>query len=342
VQIRTTLFVAVSVLALGATSCSVDDDSTTAVSTSVTTEETATTSTSVSPPPACEGADDEPTGSDTSIQDILDANGVTDQMVCDLGEVTDEAGYGLDNRNTNFEERQGFAAVVIDTCTEVAAGFQTWDEVIDADVATGAPFSDSQRLNGYLREVFCPALTADSAVDQRVPGPAEENAARGLGSTVDWYPSRYETLPESECVARFGTWISPFFGFQFDADTVMCTREPYRDNVVDPTNWVGLALSSPVDEDAAVATALAVLPEDTRIVDRLIGTNSDPSSSNTCVSIDAQSVSLGEITGDDGYVSILLYPDRQTDLGSSDVYGGTAQQVIVSTGRGNEDSDPVC
>lgn len=340
-RIRTTLLVAVSVLSLVAASCSSDDSSVSAAS-ATTSASAIETPTSVSPPPACEGAGDEPTDTDTSIQDVLDANGVTDQIVCDLGEVTDEAGYGLDNRKTTFEERQGFAALVIDTCTEVTAGFQTWEEVIDADVATGAPRSDSERLNGYLRDVFCPALSDEATVAERVPGLAVQNAARGLGSTVDWYPSQYETLHESECIARFGTWISPYFAFRFDANTVMCTREPYRDDNVDPTNWVGLALDSPADEAAALTIALAILPEDTRIKDRLTGTNSDPSSSNTCLSIDVQSDSLGEIVGDDGDASVLLYPDRQTDLGSSDVFSGTAQQVIVSTGHGNEDRDPVC
>lgn len=188
-RIRVGLVVAVYVLSISATSCSSDDGAESGVAESAS-QSTSAVSTSVSPPPACDGADAEPTDGDTSIQDVLDANGVTDKTVCDLGEVTDNAGYGFGNRSTTFEERQGFAGIATDTCSEVASGFQTWDDVIDADVATGAPRSDSELLNGYLSDVYCPALSPETALVEREPGQSKPtrvvgSCLRSIGTQVD-------------------------------------------------------------------------------------------------------------------------------------------------------------
>lgn len=123
---------------------------------------------------------------------------------------------------------------------------------------------------------------------------------------------------------------------------MLCASEPYRDRAGQPTTSAAIEFDSSVDEDVAVAMALSLLPEDAQIVDRLIGTNSDFSSSNTCVSIDVISRSLGDISGNKDTASILLYPDQQTDLGSSAMFSGTVRQVHLSTGQKNEDGDPAC
>jgi hypothetical protein len=48
--------------------------------------------------------------------------------------------------------------VIVGVCDDVASGQSTWSDQVAQDVATGAPVSAAQQMNGYLRDVFCPQV----------------------------------------------------------------------------------------------------------------------------------------------------------------------------------------
>lgn len=97
---------------------------------------------------------------DTSIQDALAERGVTDDMVRRLGAMADSTGYGYGPGTTlPFDQAQNFAVAVLVTCDQVVARTLTWDQAIRDDMSTGAPAGAAEKMNGYLRDVYCPALS---------------------------------------------------------------------------------------------------------------------------------------------------------------------------------------
>ncbi|WP_420879103.1 hypothetical protein [Rhodococcus sp. (in: high G+C Gram-positive bacteria)] len=280
---------------------------------------------------------------------------VTDDMVCGLGDVMDEAGYGFDNRASTFQERQGFASIELDTCRETASGYTSWDEVIDHEVAEGAPRSASTRLNGYLRDVYCPAVSDPAAAAPpsvaRTSEPFDSNGMRGIYSKIGWYDGRFEGLPATECTSRLGEFVfEEGRAYRFDDTTILCVTVPSsRRGGADAHIWnATLAFTTPHDEASALAKALQLVPDGAQMDSRMIATN--PEGPNTCLSVDYRSRPVEQLastaepnsTIDRGFVNVHLYSDRQTNLGSSSPYTGSANAAYVTTSRDNDSDGPVC
>ncbi|MCD2119617.1 MULTISPECIES: hypothetical protein [Rhodococcus] len=293
--------------------------------------------------------------SDGSVEDRLAAAGVSDALVCELGARADGAGYGLDGRATTFAQRQDFALVMAQTCAEVASGYRSWEQVIEDDVAQGAPAASASRLYSYLRTAFCPQVSAseEPAPAERAlsSGPVDENGMRGIASTLSWYQGRFEAVPLSECTSRLGAFtFGQGYALRVDADTVLCL-EDYSDrgNRAEHELWsADLVFATAVAEDAALDAARQLLPEDAEEYSRVVGTNA--TGPNSCLSVDYHSERLEDHardvvsrrTSDPGYVNIHLYSEGESDLGSSAPYTGTAQLASLSASRSNDIDDPVC
>ncbi|WP_336873995.1 hypothetical protein [Rhodococcus qingshengii] len=269
---------------------------------------------------------------DGSVEARLAQARVTDAMVCALGEISDAAGYGLDNRATTFEERQGFAMIVLESCREAASGYLTWDEIIDNDVEQGAPRPAAIKLNGYLRDVYCPAVSLSEAAAPSVAavpaGELDENGMRGIYSKIAWYDGRFEALPLSECTSRLGEFmLDEGRAYRFDDETVLCLDVPSsnRGGLDAPTWSATLAFLTPQSEESALARAQQLVPGDAVRDSRIVATNAQ--GPNSCLSVDFRSTLVGEQaraesrrSSDLEYVNIHLYSDRQSDLGSSSPY----------------------
>ncbi|MGY1737015.1 hypothetical protein [Geodermatophilus sp. SYSU D00684] len=107
------------------------------------------------PPPTQPGTD----GSE-AIAEFLASRGVTESMIRQLGAKADATGYGLSpGTPLPFDQAQNFAAIMVSVCDKVTSGQTTWSAQIAEDVAARAPLADSQEMNGYLRDVFCPQLS---------------------------------------------------------------------------------------------------------------------------------------------------------------------------------------
>lgn len=291
---------------------------------------------------------------DGSVEAALAKANVTDEMVCGLGDVMDEAGYGFDNRATTFQERQGFASIELDNCRETASGYTTWDEVIDDEVAEGAPRSASTRLNGHLRDIFCPAMSDPAAVAPPsvaiISDPVDNNGMRGIYSQIAWYDGRFEGLPPVECTSRLGEFVlEEGRAYRFDDSTVLCVTVPSSmRGGVDAYIWSAtLAFTTPQDEASALAKALQLVPDGAQMDSRMIATNAE--GPNSCLSVDYRSRPIEQLastaepnTTDRGFVNVHLYSDRQTRLGSSFPYTGSANAAYVSTSRDNDEGDPAC
>lgn len=292
---------------------------------------------------------------DGSIEAKLAQAHVTDDMVCGLGEVSDAAGYGFDSRATTFEERQGFAYVALDNCREAASGYVTWDEIIADEVAQGAPRRASSTLNGYLRDVYCPAvlLGGEEAAPPAtgVSDPVDAKGMRGIYSNITWYDGRFEPLPLSECTSRLGEFmLDEGRAYRFDDDTVLCVDVPSADHggLDAPTRYAELAFRAPQSEESALAKAMQLVPEDAAFDSRVVATNAE--GPNSCLSVDYRSARVGERAREGGpkrdsspeYINVHLYSERQSDLGSSSPYDGTVSAAYLSSSRDNDTNDPAC
>ncbi|MBM4568971.1 hypothetical protein GS489_00240 [Rhodococcus hoagii] len=291
---------------------------------------------------------------DGSVEAALAKAGVTDAMVCGLGDVMDEAGYGFDTRATTFQERQGFASVELDNCRETASGYTTWDEVINDEVAEGTPRSASTRLNGYLRDVYCPVVSELTAAAPpsiaMTSEPVDNNGMRGIYSKTGWYEGRFEGLPATECTSRLGEFVfEEGRAYRFDDSTVLCVTVPSSmRGGVDAYIWSAtLAFTTPQDEASALTKALQLVPDGAQMDSRMIATNAE--GPNSCLSVDYRSRSIEQLastaepnTTDRGFVNVHLYSDRQSRLGSSSPYTGSANAAYVSTSRDNDEGDPAC
>lgn len=189
---------------------------------------------------------------DGSVEARLVDAGVTDAMVCALGEVSDASGYGLDNRATTFEERQGFAMIVLENCHEAASGYMTWDEIINDEIDQGAPRHAATELNSYLRDVYCPAVSISEGPAPSVAlvpsGDFDENGMRGIYSKIGWYDGRFEALQLPECTSRLGEFgLDEGRAYHFDDDTVLCVDVPLsnRGGFDAPTWSAALAFRTP-------------------------------------------------------------------------------------------------
>ena len=291
---------------------------------------------------------------DGSIEVRLAQARVTDAMVCALGEISDASGYGLDDRATTFEERQGFAMIVLESCRESASGYATWDEIIDDDVDQGAPRPAAAKLNGYLRDVYCPAVYLSAAPVPSVAavpaGELDENGIRGIYSKIAWYDGRFEALQLSECTFRLGEFmLDEGRAYRFDDDTVLCLDVPSsnRGGLDAPTWSATLAFRAPQSEESALARALQLVPDDVVRDSRMVATNAQ--GPNSCLSVDFRSTLVGDQaraesrrSSDLEYVNIHLYSDRQSDLGSSSPYDGTVSAAYLYASRDNDTDDPAC
>ncbi|WP_137726324.1 hypothetical protein [Prescottella subtropica] len=292
---------------------------------------------------------------DGSVEAALAKANVTDEMVCGLGDVMDETGYGFDNRATTFQERQGFASIELDNCRETANGYTTWDEVINEDVAQGAPRRASTTLNGYLRDVYCPAMLDQPEeappATAMTSGPVDGNGMRGIYSKLAWYDGKFEGLPPSECTSRLGEFmLGEGRAYRFDDSTILCVDVPSASRGgEDAYIWLAtLAFTTPHDEESALGKALQLVPDGPQMDSRMIGTNTQ--GPNSCLSVDYRSQQLEKQapiaapnkTTDRGFVNVRLYSGRQTSQGSSSPYTGNANAAYVSTSRDNDGGDPAC
>lgn len=291
---------------------------------------------------------------DGSIEARLAQARVTDAMVCALGEISDASGYGFDNRATTFEERQGFAMIVLESCREAASGYVTWAEIIDDEVDQGAPRPAAIKLNGYLRDVYCPAVSISEGSAPSVAsvpaGELDENGMRGIYSKIGWYDGRFEALQLSECTSRLGEFmLDEGRAYRFDDDTVLCLDVPSsnRGGLDAPTWSATLAFLTPQTEESALARVLQLVPDDAVRDSRIVATNAQ--GPNSCLSVDYRSTLIGKQvrdetrrSGDLEYVNAHLYSDRQSDLGSSSPYDGTVSAAYLYISRDNDTDDPAC
>lgn len=94
----------------------------------------------------------------TTLAPTLAERGLSDGDVAELGRMADATGYGLGPGTAlSFEQAVDFAYVMVGACEETvdAAG---WTARVDQDVLDGAPRSDAEQMNGYVRDTFCPKI----------------------------------------------------------------------------------------------------------------------------------------------------------------------------------------
>ncbi|MFF2203951.1 hypothetical protein [Streptomyces sp. NPDC058145] len=281
---------------------------------------------------------------DTSIEDVLSAAGVDDDLVNRLGEVGDANNYGLgDGVETSLEDRRQLAVAQVEACRNVAVGYRTWRGIRYADEANGGTEEQAAAMADFLRTEFCPHVTPFKEAPlpgQTLGGPAEDDdGGRGLASPVTWWDGRYPRVSWSKaCAAQTGMPVGDPVAYRLAKDEVVCATVPpaaaLRKHIIN----VDVVFSSPVDEDRAGQAALALLPSDASATEPTEGTNPDWSYlGGGCLNINFRTATMKELMDglqDDPepWASALYYSDGQIEDGAVGDYTGKVKQISLSTG----------
>ncbi|WP_030219426.1 hypothetical protein [Streptomyces sp. NRRL WC-3626] len=293
---------------------------------------------------------DAPVEDDTSLVDLLRSAGVDDDLVNRLGEVGDANGYGLgEGVETSLEERQGLAALQVDTCRDVAVGHRTWEGIQASDVSSGGTEEQAAAMADFLRKEFCPHVAPYKEAPlpkQTLDGPEEDaREGRGLGSPISWWDSRYRRVSWSrECAAQTGQSIGDPVAYRLSDDAVVCATVPPAEQLKDHLISVDVVFAEPAGEKRALEAALSLLPLDAVAEDRTEGVNPDWSYlEGGCLNVNIQSQRLKDVVEGlekdaEPWAYALYYSDGSTGDGAVGPYTGKIKQVSLSTGR-NDPTD---
>ncbi|MEU6367442.1 hypothetical protein ABZ876_17315 [Streptomyces sp. NPDC046931] len=339
----TALLVA-AVLAVGG--CGSDDEPAAGESSTTATEDV----TGNQPTPSDSESDSDPAPEETtaegdnSIEDVLTAAGVDDDLVNRLGEVGDANNYGLgEGVETSLEDRRRLAVLQVDACRNVAVGHRTWEGIQYSDEANGGTEEQAAAMADFLRTEFCPHVTPFKEAplpDQTLDGPTEDDrGGRGLASPVSWWDHRYPRVSWSKaCAAQTGMPAGDPVAYRLAKDEVVCATVPpataWKKHLIN----VDIVFSSPVDEDRARKATLALLPSDAEATEPEEGTNADWSyMEGGCLSTNFRTATMEKLT--DGleedpepWASALYYSDGQIQDGAVGDYTGEVKQISLSTG----------
>lgn len=312
------------------------------------------TSSTAAQEPAVSGTSSTPTrtprpskSADTSVQDALDEAGVSDALAQRLVVAADDAGYGPADTS--------FAALMIDTCRDVDSGYSNWNELIDQDVADGAPRRQAGTFYAFLRTQFCPAVKP--APDKPQPSGDADAAAsgtRGLGTSADYLDAHWKHGDLATCRAATGAPLGEPRTYIVAPGALMCGDVGvgvYGNTFID----LDVVFTPPVPEAAARQVAEKLLPVDATFVERRMGKN--PPYANrggSCPSLLYRSQTLAaavNAAADAGVdasgpeATATFYSDRQTNYGSSTVYDGRVRTLSLGIGgfnTGYQSNTPTC
>jgi hypothetical protein len=344
-RLRFTAFIAITLLAgLTLTGCG-DDDRTDQIAAPATTA-TRTANPSPTPTAAPSPAKSASTAApDESLANTLARAGIEDADVRGLGAAAQQYGYGLGrSAPLQLTDARALAVLMVDTCREVRSGFQSWSEVVDSDVASGAPRADAEGFASFVRTQFCPQVTEaqQRAPKTRTPAPQQdpEPSSPGVLATTDELTSLYRTVPYGPCAAAAGEPIGEPLALRMNASTLLCAEiSSVWDGRV-PS--VDVVFETSVSRRKALRVAEQLMPPDSRPLDTREGRN-PPYAPNAggCLSASYSSDTIASLlaTTSDSFegpgVNATLYSDRQTIDGSSASFDGTVRVMSVGIGGHN-------
>ncbi|MGY1858066.1 hypothetical protein [Modestobacter sp. SYSU DS0290] len=296
---------------------------------------------------------DDAVDEDTSLQDAIDAAGISSDLVSQLGRVAGDTGYGL-RRGTPLtgDEARGFAVVQIGTCRELASGFRSLDELVASDMAGGAGEADARTMAAFLRDSFCPAVRPlDPAPGSPAPTRATHvsDGTRGLLSSVDHLDGALAPGSLAECAAATGEPFGDPRAYALPGGQLLCgdylPGGPWDDHFIN----LDVVFPQPVPVDEALLAVAAILPEDLGAPSMRDGVNPPYAPApGGCLSVVWSSPTVERVVarinpdwGTEGEANAVLYSDRPTSDGSSAPFDGTVRVAAVGFGGHNDTSGSV-
>jgi hypothetical protein len=310
-------------------------------------DETATAFPDASPSPTPKATStSEAPREDTSLQDAIEAAGLSSALVAELGRVAGDTGYGL-TRGTPLtgDAAKSFAVVQIGTCRDLATGYRALDEVIASDVSGGAPATDARTMAAFLRDTFCPAvrpLTQPTRGAQPSGSAPPSDGTRGLMSSVDFLDATFAPGSLIDCATATGQPFGEPHAYALSGGHLLC-GDFLTDGPWDPYFiHLDLVFPQPVTAEQALPVITSLLPADIRPDSTREGTNPPYSPPGGCLSIVWSSPTLSAAvervnSGWEGGTgaSAILYSDRQTSDGSSSPFDGTVRVAAIGIGGHN-------
>jgi hypothetical protein len=278
---------------------------------------------------------------DTSVQDALDAAGVTDHMAEQLIAVANENGYGPADKT--------FAALMIDACRDAESGHMSFEEMIAQDAADAAGLAEAQQFYSYLANEYCPKLKDPASATTATATPADANGTRGLMTPLGSLKERLAPADLQVCEKVIGAADGQAVAYTFGPGAVVCADVQTSGAFANVPSTLDVLFHPAVPIARARAVAGALLPKDASYVARKHGSNPPwAHRDGSCLALLFTSVALGEQvqrmhpegSNDDDAVA-LLYSDRQTDYGSSADFSGKVRLMSISTGGYNFRRDDV-
>lgn len=92
------------------------------------------------------------------VKALLDG-GVYDHMVIEVSNVGDANGFIVDTRGPTSFERYNFAYLSYLACMDVVEGENTWENIREKSISTGATEGEADTMISYWEDVFCPAIS---------------------------------------------------------------------------------------------------------------------------------------------------------------------------------------
>jgi hypothetical protein len=261
------------------------------------------------------------------------AQPVSSALIRRLISVANDLGYGPATR--------GFALLMVDTCRDVESGYSDWDELIDEDVASGAPRKDAEAFYSFLDDEFCVGVASAEDPKQPQGDPGEKgDGTRGLGSSASYLDAQWKHGDLGDCRAATGAPFGEPRAYEVDG-VLVCADYikggPWGDVFIS----LDVVIEPPVSEDRARDVVRTLLPADARETTRLEHTNPGwAAHDGSCIGLGFTSETLGDAirtaspdwSNPEAAVA-TLYSDKQTNYGSGSVFDGSVHLISLSIGR---------
>lgn len=270
--------------------------------------------------------------------------GISDELADELADLANKLGYGPADRS--------FALIMVITCRDVAAGSKSFAEVVDLDVAGGAPRAKAEQMYEFVKTKVCPQVkpVADQAAptaDPNASGGAQPGGMRAMGVSAAAFPNLFKAGRQATCRAAEGVPLGTAAAYTLKGGATLCLDYTDREPLGDVQDSMSVVFNPPVPRATALRTVARLLPKDTKVVESLTGMNPDYAAKDgSCESVLYSSKAYQEhmsqydsdeemgITFDDT-LNAMLYSDRQTADGSSSTFNGSVRFVSVTSGGHN-------